>query len=89
MTTHRPLHIRRLIPRAGKPERDCRICGGAGWTDGSAELRRDGRRGDTTCLGCAGSGKEPANPRRCRACGDELPASGDSTAARGYCRECY
>ena len=38
--------------------RDCRACGGDGWTDGSAELRRDGREGDTTCIACDGSGKE-------------------------------
>lgn len=36
--------------------RTCVICGGDGWTDGSAELRRDGRTGDTTCLGCDGRG---------------------------------
>jgi hypothetical protein len=36
----------------------CHVCGGEGWTDGSAELRRDGRDGDTTCIGCGGSGKE-------------------------------
>jgi hypothetical protein len=42
------------------PERDCRICGGDGWTDGSAELRaeRGDRSGDTTCVGCNGTGKE-------------------------------
>lgn len=39
--------------------RDCRICGGEGWTDGSALVRRDGRVGDTTCVGCGGSGKAP------------------------------
>ena len=43
--------------------RDCAVCGGDGWTDGSAELRRDGREGDTTCIACEGSGKEPA-PKR-------------------------
>jgi hypothetical protein len=43
---------------------DCRVCGGAGWTDGSAELRRDGRDGDTTCIACNGTGHEadPAMP---------------------------
>lgn len=43
-------------------KRDCRICGGDGWTDGSAELRRDGRTGDTTCLGCNGTGQEAFTP---------------------------
>jgi hypothetical protein len=33
----------------------CRVCGGTGWTDGSAELRRDGRQ-STECIGCAGAG---------------------------------
>ena len=41
-------------------EWDCRICGGDGWTDGSAELKAD--RGDayptTECVGCNGTGKE-------------------------------
>jgi len=39
---------------------DCRVCGGDGFTDGSAEMRAD--RGDpnphdTTCVACGGSGK--------------------------------
>lgn len=38
--------------------RTCGVCGGDGWTAGSAELRRDGRTGDTTCIGCGGSGYE-------------------------------
>ena len=38
--------------------RDCRVCGGDGWTDGSAKLRRDMRTGDTTCIACDGTGKE-------------------------------
>ena len=38
--------------------RTCRVCGGDGWNDESAELRRDGRSGDTTCIGCGGSGVE-------------------------------
>lgn len=45
-----------LGPR--KPK-DCHACGGDGWTDGSAELRRDGRKGDTKCIACGGTGKEP------------------------------
>jgi DnaJ-class molecular chaperone len=43
--------------------RDCRICGGAGWTDGSALLRRDGKTGSTECVGCEGTGVETV-PRR-------------------------
>lgn len=37
--------------------RDCRLCGGEGWGDGSAMLRRDGRKGDTACIACGGNGK--------------------------------
>jgi hypothetical protein len=35
---------------------DCSVCGGQGWGDGSAALRRDGR-GSTECLGCNGTGR--------------------------------
>jgi hypothetical protein len=47
-------------------KRNCSICGGDGYTDGSAELRRDGRTGDTTCLGCDGTGTEEFTPRQRR-----------------------
>jgi hypothetical protein len=40
--------------------RDCRVCGGSGWTDGSAKLRRDSNKGSTECIACKGSGKEVA-----------------------------
>jgi len=33
----------------------CHVCGGSGWTDGSASLRRDGK-GSTECIGCNGAG---------------------------------
>lgn len=59
--------ILRLFARLGAVEdhlirtdrRCCPVCGGEGWTDGSAELRRDGREGDTTCIGCDGKGTVP------------------------------
>lgn len=45
-------------------KRVCPVCDGDGWTDGSAELRRDGRVGDTTCLGCNGRGWIASEPTR-------------------------
>lgn len=44
------------------PERDlkaakaCRACGGEGWGAGHALDRRDGRKGDTSCTYCKGTG---------------------------------
>jgi hypothetical protein len=35
--------------------RVCYVCGGSGWTDGSATLRRDGRQ-STECIACNGAG---------------------------------
>jgi len=46
---------------AVKSTNDCRICGGSGWTDGSAEIRgeRDPAQAhNTTCVGCDGTGTE-------------------------------
>lgn len=46
-------------PTNAGQKKDCHACGGMGWTEGSAELRRDGKTGNTTCICCGGSGKEP------------------------------
>ena len=52
-----------MAPLRRPATRACRICGGDGWTDGSAELRGErnpAHAHDTTCVGCGGTGKEPA-----------------------------
>jgi hypothetical protein len=43
---------------------DCSLCGGDGWTDSSAELRRDGQTGNTTCIACNGTGKETVTTKK-------------------------
>lgn len=35
----------------------CAACGGEGWGDGSAEIRRDANKGSTTCVACGGTGQ--------------------------------
>jgi hypothetical protein len=52
--------------------RVCYVCGGSGWTDGSAMLRRDGKQ-STECIGCAGAGSRWPHNRDIPARAPALP----------------
>jgi DnaJ-class molecular chaperone len=39
--------------------RDCRVCGGEGWFDGAASLRRNATSPTNDCPACEGTGREP------------------------------
>ena len=71
----------------------CAACGGEGWADGMAELRLDrgDHSGDTTCVFCKGSGKEPRKVPRFTAVptDDAFAGMSDAEKARAKKRGTY
>lgn len=58
-------------------QRDCRVCGGAGWTETSAEMHAESHMTsgyDSTCVACGGTGKEMMHTKL-----EVPPSAGDAS----------